>query len=242
MIEEKQKILLLVEGAKTDVVLMKHLISIYQMDINYEIVSYCTNIYTLYHEMFENNDPEEIDLLQLLKSRESNPYTKNLLDVAYSDILLIFDLDPQDALFSPEKIEQMSKYFVESSDMGKLYINYPMVESFYHMVDIPDPNYNFYFATLDELLAGEYKARVNRENRNHDYRKFAIDKEECNTVIIQNLDKARQLTRCAEQPDCLPFQINILAAQLSTIHSARQIAVLNTSAFFIPDYNPKLLL
>lgn len=240
--EDKQKILLLVEGAKTDVVLMKHLISIYQMDIHYEIVSYCTNIYTLYHEMFENNDPEEMDLLQLLKSRESNPSIRSLFDIAYSDILLIFDLDPQDALFSPEKIEQMAKYFVESSDMGKLYINYPMIESFYHMADIPDPDYNFYFATLDELLAGKYKARVNRENRNHDYRKFATDKAECNTVITQNLDKAWQLIRCTEHSNSLPSQMEILVAQLSTILNEQKVAVLNTCSFFIPEYNPKLIL
>lgn len=36
--------------------------------------------------------------------------------------------------FTPEKIKRMSDYFVESSDMGKLYLNYPMVEAFYHSV------------------------------------------------------------------------------------------------------------
>jgi hypothetical protein len=52
MAEEKRKILILVEGAKTDAALMKRLLSIYKIDIKYEIVSYCTNIYTFYHEMF----------------------------------------------------------------------------------------------------------------------------------------------------------------------------------------------
>ena len=70
MAEEKRKILVLVEGAKTDVALMERLLSAYQIDVKYEIVSYCTNIYTLYHEMFEDNDPADMDLLQLLKSRE----------------------------------------------------------------------------------------------------------------------------------------------------------------------------
>lgn len=35
--------------------------------------------------------------------------------------------------------------------MGKLYLNYPMVESFYHMSDIPDEKYNEYIVTLDDL-------------------------------------------------------------------------------------------
>ena len=43
MTEEKRKILVLVEGAKTDVALMERLLSVYQIDIKYKIISYCTN-------------------------------------------------------------------------------------------------------------------------------------------------------------------------------------------------------
>ena len=42
------KILMLVEGAKTDVRLMRHLIELYGIAENHVIVSYNTNIYTLY--------------------------------------------------------------------------------------------------------------------------------------------------------------------------------------------------
>ena len=107
MAEKKRKILVLVEGAKTDVALMERLFSIYQIDFKYEIVSYCTNIYTLYKEMFEDNDPDDMDLLQLLKSREPDLVKKTLFDESYSDILLIFDLDPHDLGFTPEKIRHM---------------------------------------------------------------------------------------------------------------------------------------
>ena len=241
MAEEKRKIFVLVEGAKTDVALMERLLSVYQIDIKYEIVSYCTNIYTLYNEMFEDNDPADMDLLQLLKSREPDPVKKALFDKFYSDILLIFDLDPHDPSFTPEKISLMAKYFVESSDMGKLYINYPMVEAFYHMASIPDPNFDSYYATLDELIAGEYKARVNRENRNHDYRKFAATKEECNIVIGQNMSKAWWLVGGDSGDNPLPAQIGMLASQLNFIWKDRRVAVLSTCAFFIPEYNPKLI-
>lgn len=44
MDNRKRKILLLVEGEKTDVALMEHLLTVYQMDIKYEIVSYKTSI------------------------------------------------------------------------------------------------------------------------------------------------------------------------------------------------------
>ena len=222
MAEKKRKILVLVEGAKTDVALMERLFSIYQIDFKYEIVSYCTNIYTLYKEMFEDNDPDDMDLLQLLKSREPDLVKKTLFDESYSDILLIFDLDPHDFGFTPEKIRHMAKYFVESSDVGKLYINYPIVEAFYHMTSIPDLNFNTYNATLNELSAGTYKARVNRENRNHDYRKFAATKEECNIVIRQNISKAWLVVGDPED-DMPPSQAEILNTQLNSIQNEAQL-------------------
>jgi hypothetical protein len=243
MINEKIKILVLVEGEKTDYRLMNRLLQIYDISDSHEIVSYNTNIYTLYNEMFRDGDPASIDILQNLKEHERDPEKKKLFDERYSDILLIFDLDPQAPEFSAEKILEMSAFFVESSDMGKLYLNYPMVEAFYHMKDIPDMDYNSYTASLDELRQRMYKQRVNRENRNHDYTKFAVTRAECNSVIKQNLEKAWLLTDTthsindAEPPD----SGDILKAQLKNMEERQFISVLCTCVFYIVDYNPNLL-
>lgn len=234
----KPKILFLVEGAKTDVRLMQKLLSVYGFDQKYEIVSYNTNIYTLYNEMFRDNDPADLDLLQVLKEHEKDTRKKPLFDQSYSDILLIFDLDPQDPLFTSDKIQRMTEYFVESSDMGKLYLNYPMVEAFYHMHDIPDAHFNEYFATQEELSNGTYKQRVNQENRNRNYTKFAVTKEECNTVIQQNIEKARWLCNV---PDGIPDEISILSAELR-YWEQQMISVLCTCVFYIPEYDPKLII
>lgn len=217
---------------------MQKLLSVYGFDQKYEIVSYNTNIYTLYNEMFRDNDPADLDLLQVLKEHEKDPRKKPLFDQSYSDILLIFDLDPQDPLFTSDKIQRMTEYFVESSDMGKLYLNYPMVEAFYHMHDIPDAHFNEYFATQEELSNGTYKQRVNQENRNRNYTKFAVTKEECNTVIQQNIEKARWLCNV---PDGIPDEISILSAELR-YWEQQMISVLCTCVFYIPEYDPKLII
>lgn len=242
---KKSRILILVEGAKTDVKLMEHLLHMYGIDSDHEVISYNTNIYTLYNEMFSDGDPYSIDLLQLLKERESDPVKKKIFDVRYSDIILIFDLDPQDPLFSNDKVEMMIKFFNESSDMGKLYFNYPMVEAFYHMKSIPDENYNDYIASLDELNNGKYKQRVNLENRNHNYSKFAVSREECNMVIKQNIDKAWKVTE-TERPDydgkyIIPELAEVLRKQLSKIEKEAAIFVLCTCIFYIVDYNPRFI-
>ena len=104
------------------------------------------------------------------------------------------------------------------------------------MTSIPDLNFNTYNATLNELSAGTYKASVNRENRNHDYRKFAATKEECNIVIRQNISKAWLV-----EDDMPPSQAEILNTQLNSIQNENRVAVLSTCAFFIPEYNLKLI-
>ena len=133
------KILILVEGAKTDIRLMNHIFHIYGIDAKYEILSYGTNIYVLYNEMFYDGRPGDMDILQVLKEHEQSDEKRFILEQEYTDILLIFDIEPQDNLFSVEKISAMLDYFVESTDMGRLYLNYPMIEAFYHMKCIPDP-------------------------------------------------------------------------------------------------------
>ena len=240
--DNKSKILVLVEGEKTDCKLMQHLLSIYGIDSNHEIVSYNTNIYTLYNEMFKDDNPDSLDILQVLKTHEKDTEKKKMFDYYYSDILLIFDLDPHDSQFSPSKITRMLEYFQESSDMGKLYINYPMVESFYHMKSIPDEAYNSYFATLDELKKKLYKTRVASENRNHDYRKFAVNKDECNTVIKQNIEKAHLISGFKNFVEVDTEEaLEIPSRQLTKLDQEQALSILCTCVFYIADYNSKLI-
>lgn len=91
--------------------------------------------------------------------------TKRIFEDKYTDILLVFDFDPQDPYFDPEHIHLMQRCFCESSDMGKLYLNYPMVEAFYHMSQIPNEAYLVRMATLVELKVGEYKACITRKQK-----------------------------------------------------------------------------
>lgn len=245
--DEKKKILVLVEGEKRDVGVMETLFKVYEeIDAKYEIVSYRTNIYVLYGELFsETVEPSDLDLLQVLKTREHDPDKKLLFDGKYTDILLIFDLDPQDNLFGEDKIRRMQEYFCESSDMGKLYINYPMVEAFYHMTTIPDPDYKKRTVSIDELRNKSYKSRVARESKSPDYRKFISTRQECNVVILHNINKALSLLDTSHE-DTLPEKWmaidfkNLLERQLDHLREG-YIHILCTCAMYIYDYNYRLL-
>ena len=83
MNKKTPKILMIVEGAKTDVRLMTHLLEVYGIIQNHEIVSYNTNIYTLYREMFADGDPYSMDILHILKARENDKNKKKIFDEVY---------------------------------------------------------------------------------------------------------------------------------------------------------------
>jgi len=242
MSDMERNILVIVEGEKTDTRLMEKLFQIYGINKRYKIISYKTNIYALYNSMFTGEDPSDQDILLHLKSRESDPKQKGIFDLRYTEVLLMFDFDPHDSQFAEEKIRKMMGFFSESTDMGKLYINYPMVEAFYHMKNIPDVDYISYTVSMGELKSGQYKIRVNKENRNGDYNKFAVNKGETSIVICQNIAKAWHIINAdTSRENTPPDSVSILEAQLSKVKDEQMISVLCTCVFYIADYNNALI-
>ena len=232
-----RNILVLVEGMRPDVKLMERLLEIYGID-GYRIVPYKTNIYALYHSLSRNGNQ---DILLHLREREPNPEKRVIFDERYSDILLIFDLDPQDNRFSPERISEISEYFNNSTENGQLYINYPMVEAFFHVKKLPtDPQYADSIASLEELKAGGYKTRAAAESVVRSKNAFLSNREDCSAVIRQNLEKAWRIV--GGEPERLPpSQAVILAKQLDKLSVDTCVAILCTCVFYIVDYNPRLV-
>jgi len=246
MVYKLANTLVIVEGGRAEVALMNRLQDIYGLGNKFEITSYGTHIYALYNSMFKDKELHSLDiqvhLRQMERAKKDSDKDKiALLSRHYAEVFLIFDLDPQDSQYSPGKIREMLTFFNESTDQGKLYINYPMVESFYHMKSIPDKDYNSYSVYMDELRPkNKYKQRVNKECRDGDPGKFAASKHECSIVIKQNIDKARFITGQADESS-IPGAADILEAQLQKISSEHSIAVLCTCIFYIAEYNPILI-
>lgn len=51
------------------------------------------------------------------------------------------DYERHDPNFTETKIMSMQQTFTDSTDMGMLYINYPMIESYQHLKNLPDSDY-----------------------------------------------------------------------------------------------------
>ncbi|MDY5577675.1 MAG: hypothetical protein SPF70_09470 [Lachnospiraceae bacterium] len=54
----------------------------------------------------------------------------------------------------------MQRYFCDSADVGKLYINYPMLESYQHLEQIPDNEYENRQISVTLQPGVQYKNKV----------------------------------------------------------------------------------
>lgn len=241
----ESRVLIIVEGAKQEVQLVKALFAAYSLDAEYRVYSYETNIYELFERMFMSGEaPENLSLMGVLKER-AKPQDRHLFDEDYSDVLLIFDFDPQDNRFSAERLGEMLAYFDESTDEGKLYVNYPMVEACKDFGSTDDGSYIDRKVPFSDLA--RYKTMVSSASP---YQSFArdYDRDVFDAFIVLTATKACKIAGLiANSPVALSRAFReldsckILETQNELLAESDQIWVLGTCLLLIPDYSTSLV-
>lgn len=137
-------VLCITEGERLDPRILNHLKRVFGME-NIKIFPICLNIYNLYKKLSENDafDCSFIDTFSLIKEickqqeQSNNRDLINIQRIQVSEIFLFFDLDAHDnlAITYPQCIHNMIELFNDETGNGKLYINYPMVESYKHPIE-----------------------------------------------------------------------------------------------------------
>lgn len=227
----KSKILLIVEGEYTEPKILgseSHgLLSLVGCD--YEIVPFSNPIYELY-EAYENGEYD--DLVSYLRIEKGLKLDDEVLSRnAFSAIYLVFDYEPQYQKYSDDKIKKLLELFNNETELGKLYINYPMVEAYYDLESLPDQSYNEKTIELAGLTGKKYKKQVNATTclkKNH------ITKRELCYIIMQNYNKAQCITNDKSRDI---NHLNILKSQLKLKHENNRIYVLSTFPLLVVDYN-----
>lgn len=243
----KRSILLVVEGAKQEQLLMNKVLEEFGLDADYQIYSYGTNVFELYERMFDQGreELEALSLIGVLKEREVDPKKRELLDTDFSDILLVFDFEGEsENRFSLERLEEMLGYFSESTDEGKLYINYPMVEACKHFSDLPDTGY------LSRCVASSaiksYKQLVGTDSR---FQSYARDfcRPALDALIL--LTVAKSLRLCGDELDLADLASScgrvdhdeIFRRQKVLYREQACLTVLGTCLMFVCDYGAGLI-
>ena len=152
---------------------------------------------------------------------------------------MIFDFEPQHNQPHFETIRRMLVYYDDSTFQGKLYINYPMMQSYKHYAALPDPL--FYNTIATSLQWYDYKEIVGKVSGYTDITKYTypIIKE----LIEHHLKKAKYiLTNSFILPtidEYLSWSFaEIFDKQVVYKEQKSFVYVLNTCIFVIIDYRP----
>lgn len=238
----RKRILLVVEGKKQEVSLFRVLFACYRLDLEYEIFPYGTNIYELYERMFADGAQDDLTLLGVLKER-APAEDRWLFDQNYSDMLLVFDYEPQDNRFSPERLAEMQRYFNESTDNGKLYVNYPMVEACKHFRKMPDGDFLNRAVALEDV--SRYKAIVADESKYQNFER-ELKRPDVDAIIVLTALKALQICGESLEGNNAAFYNDVdheavLRAQNKRLKSEGKILVLGMCLLFILEYSANMV-
>ena len=124
------------------------------------ICVYKSNIYSLYSHIKEYDfigGQEEVDTVSALNEilvKQGNNELSSINPSEIAEIFLFFDYDFHHSRGTLEEnnlhLKELLEYFNEETEAGKLYINYPMIESLRYTKALPDDDYiNYTIARTD---------------------------------------------------------------------------------------------
>ena len=258
-------ILFIFEGTRREPTLYKTMEDLFFPKDNQRIIcSFGNNIYNLYKKMAPANSDESDfteDIVSVLKESLKDQSSNSLKEIELvsdiSEVYLFFDYDghnqnksktlQQDVLNT--QLQKLLSFFNDETGNGKLYINYPMVESIRYTKKLPDSNYNSYKVELANIT--NFKQAVNdfSDYPNLDFAAFRIGrknnrlhvplstdeidkvKENWNLLKKQNLEKAIYLCKGTQS------QQKIFEMQLQDfITSQKAVSILNAFPLFLYEY------
>ena len=242
----ERRILFVVEGSRGEPRFLRKMYQVLFGDNIENIVWYGTAIHDLLERMFpEGAEDPELDLISVLRETVKDQSQRDMLEKEYSDVYLVFDMDPHHQKYDRALLDKAMDFFDDPTQEGKLYLNYPMLESFKHLKEHRDPEYIERTVSVDSLSG--YKSQVESECH-PDFKDVGKYSEETfKEVIEMNLMKANAILEHAVTiPDVRVFRSwsgsDFLREQNRLMESERRLYVLNTSAFIAVDHWPSMFL
>ena len=231
------------------------------------LCTYNSNIYSLYTKLKSHDalkEMLEVDTVSVLKEillEKGDETLKDIREDEVSEIYLFFDYDFQEDSRTLEennsRLSELLGYFTDETGRGKLYINYPMVESLRYTKELPDNNYWQYTVTRQRCQEENFKHQVHEFSfykSNLEYLVLTIKPADDDAKIQQKADTAKtnwlhlvtMNTSKAnyicndknELPDEVNNQQDIFDSQLSKYVNTEEckVAILNAFPIFLFDY------
>lgn len=244
-------ILFITEGEKTEKLIIENIDkNFFNLKREVRIISYQTNIYTLFKNIMEEIDYNNIDLVGLIKERlnrvnanrkdieDKNNELKEISRDNISQIFLFFDYDGHTSGASDDKVREMLRIFNNETEYGKLYISYPMVEATKHLKREEKENIENYIIAAKEKI--NYKNIV---SNNTDFQNFTtLEKEDWEYITSKMMSRLFYLFTIKKSKVSYKYylenmgQDNIFEEQFSKFIKNNKLLVLGAFPFFIVEY------
>lgn len=241
----KRDLLFITEGNIDEPKFIEKILNKCLPNVEYNIYSYSTTIHTLAKKIFNKKIEidEDLDIKGVLKEQEKDIHKRRILDKSYTDIILVFDFEPHCDSPEFEKVKKMIEYFNDSSNMGKLYINYPMMQSYKHLKKMPD--YDFKNRTIETVDVSNYKKIIDKESQ---YKKLGdYNYPIIMGIIGHHLMKANYILsgnyKLMNKKEFINLDyVKIYDLELEYNIKKQMVYVLNTFVFFVIEYNSTIML
>lgn len=164
---KNKNVLFIVEGKNDEPRFVEQMLKKCFPSVSYNVYSYEANLHMLAARLekdYDDFENDELDILLFLKSYDRE--NADIFDRKYTDIFMIFDFEPQHPDCHFGTIRKMIQYFGQSEDHGKLFINYPMMQSYRHLKSLPDKEFLTSKLTSEDF--GHYKHIVSDQSFNND--------------------------------------------------------------------------
>lgn len=195
------KILLIVEGAQEE----KEFFEAYNktfLEERISVVCFKQNIFKLYEICKEYiiHGIKPTNIIPIIKEaiNDISDDERSILDQKYTDVFLIFDLDLQNHRTCYQCIEEyltkisyLLDFFDNSTTIGQIVINYPMMESFMHIDDDNFANFKDFKVPFDIVEEGNYCNYLHSMNMNFPVK--LLTKEDFEILFAYNLKKANYM-------------------------------------------------
>ena len=231
------------------------------------VCTYNSNIYSLYKKLKDHdalNDMLEVDTVSVLKNillEKGDETLKSIREDEVSEIYLFFDYDFQEKSRTLEennkRLSDLLDYFTDETGKGKLYINYPMVESLRYTKELPDNDYWQYTVTRKECQEEGFKHLVHEFSfykSNLEYlvltvkpaddeakiqKKTDIATKNWQYLVTMNTSKSNYICNDKNEiPDEVNGQKEIFDNQLTKYVNTKdcKVAILSAFPIFLFDY------
>lgn len=247
------RILLIVEGEKTETAFISRLTELYGM--KYQIYTVGTNLFALYDKVKRTDF--QCDIKDILREFNIPEEQKEMLREDFAYTYLIFDSELQDKRPNErqapppltsrinrniDRLIEMAGFFNDETDpsKGKLYINYPMMESYRDADSFYDEQFIYNTIALEDIP--DFKKIASSKH----LAGFTIQdytKENYTDLMRMHVNKLAFMSG-KENPFLLPYTEylsfspgeKIADIQKRSIMNDSVLHILNTSLFFLLDY------